>query len=592
MANMESRSIIRAAGSLWFAAVLLILLLVAMACATVFESTHGTEQALGLFYTSWWFKLLLALLAVNVFAALVLRWPFSKKQIGFVVTHTSILVILAGAYVTKNFAIQGQVGIAEGQTVENFYNDRQDCLTILNHTTGAQSTVDLSASVFGRFVKVDHPKTPPLSLGNVQVSVDRYLPNSITVKDIVNESADINPAIEVSLTGSGLDDQAWILADHHRQVGPVPVAFKLIATDQQLERLIAAPAASQPTSTGSIKIEYQGSTFELAVEDCMDKAVPLGQSGWTVRVLRYLPHATVSADQTITSASDRPVNPAVEVELVGPSGSEKRLAFARFPDFLSTHNKEPVIPELKLIFVSGQIDESPTAPVEVLSGPAGQMYVRFGHGDQETVTRKLTIGTPVQTAWEGLEFTVLQRFDHAMLRESIVPAEVIGTDRIPALLVKLSTGQETGSQWVQKNQSAMVTLDGTEYHLDYGQKVIPLGFALKLDRFAVGYYPGLNKPRSFQSNITVVDPATGRQQSRVISMNNPTKQKGYSLYQSSYRQDEKRTISYLSVSWDPGQPIVFVGYIGLLVGMLLVVATRVMLQRASSTEPVVLNQAT
>lgn len=64
---------LRAIGSLWFAVVLLVLLLVAMACATVFESTRGTEQALAAFYDSWWFELLLALLAVNVLSAVLVR---------------------------------------------------------------------------------------------------------------------------------------------------------------------------------------------------------------------------------------------------------------------------------------------------------------------------------------------------------------------------------------------------------------------------------------------------------------------------------------------------------------------------------------
>ena len=53
--------ILRFVGSLWFAAVLLVLLLVGMACATVFESTHGAEQALSAFYRSWWFGGALAL---------------------------------------------------------------------------------------------------------------------------------------------------------------------------------------------------------------------------------------------------------------------------------------------------------------------------------------------------------------------------------------------------------------------------------------------------------------------------------------------------------------------------------------------------
>ena len=103
-------SILRLMSSLWFAAVLLVALLAAMACATVYESMHGTERALWTFYKSWWFELLLALLAVNVAAALVVRYPFSRRQIGFFLTHSGILATLGGALVTKYAGIDGRVG--------------------------------------------------------------------------------------------------------------------------------------------------------------------------------------------------------------------------------------------------------------------------------------------------------------------------------------------------------------------------------------------------------------------------------------------------------------------------------------------------
>ena len=110
--------------------VLLVLLLVAMACATIFESTHRTEQALLIFYKSRWFELLLLLLAVNMLASVVLRYPFSRRHVGFVLTHVSILVILAGALVTKYWGVDGQVGIQDGQTV-NHFTIPQDALAIM-----------------------------------------------------------------------------------------------------------------------------------------------------------------------------------------------------------------------------------------------------------------------------------------------------------------------------------------------------------------------------------------------------------------------------------------------------------------------------
>ena len=60
------RSFFKAIGSLWLAVVLLMLILIAMAAATAFESMHGTSQVQVAFYQARWFRMLLALLGVTL----------------------------------------------------------------------------------------------------------------------------------------------------------------------------------------------------------------------------------------------------------------------------------------------------------------------------------------------------------------------------------------------------------------------------------------------------------------------------------------------------------------------------------------------
>ena len=61
----------------------------------------------------------------------------------------------------------------------------------------------------------------------------------------------------------------------------------------------------------------------------------------------------------------------------------------------------------------------------------------------------------------------------------------------------------------------------------------------------------------------------------VVSMNNPVSFNGYTLFQSSYRLEPRRAISFLSVSRDPYQLLVFAGYVITMVGMVVVLATRI-----------------
>ncbi len=102
------RSLIHFVGSLRVATVLLMLLVVMMACATVLESMHGTERAAVEFYNARWFEALLCFLGLNVLLAVVVRYPFGPRQVGFVLTHASMLLIIAGARLRDTSALKAK----------------------------------------------------------------------------------------------------------------------------------------------------------------------------------------------------------------------------------------------------------------------------------------------------------------------------------------------------------------------------------------------------------------------------------------------------------------------------------------------------
>lgn len=65
-------------------------------------------------------------------------------------------------------------------------------------------------------------------------------------------------------------------------------------------------------------------------------------------------------------------------------------------------------------------------------------------------------------------------------------------------------------------------------------------------------------------------------------MNHPASYGGYNFFQSSYQMDGGRTASFLSVSRDPGQPVVYLGYISTIVGMIVVLVQRMVGQKRST----------
>jgi cytochrome c-type biogenesis protein CcsB len=110
---------------------------------------------------------------------------------------------------------------------------------------------------------------------------------------------------------------------------------------------------------------------------------------------------------------------------------------------------------------------------------------------------------------------------------------------------------------------------------------LDLPFRVRLDAFEIDYYQGTRRPAMFRSRVTVSDPGAGKTFAAKIEMNHELSYAGYRLFQSSYQQTPEGDRTILTVSRDPGQPVVFVGYGLLLLGMATVFATRIAERRAA-----------
>ncbi|MFH7325804.1 cytochrome c biogenesis protein ResB [Desulfurivibrio sp. C05AmB] len=62
---------------------------------------------------------------------------------------------------------------------------------------------------------------------------------------------------------------------------------------------------------------------------------------------------------------------------------------------------------------------------------------------------------------------------------------------------------------------------------------IPLGFQLRLDNFAISYYPN-GMAREYRSDVTILDPALVAPRQTAIRVNHPLKHRGLTFYQASY----------------------------------------------------------
>ncbi len=91
---------------------------------------------------------------------------------------------------------------------------------------------------------------------------------------------------------------------------------------------------------------------------------------------------------------------------------------------------------------------------------------------------------------------------------------------------------------------------------------IRLPFAMKLDTFAINYYPGTKAPSDYISYVSIAN----ERMNGKVSMNNIFSYHNYRFYQTSF--DENHKGSWLTVNYDPwGIPITYAGYLLLLFGM-------------------------
>lgn len=111
------------AASLKLAVTLIFSLAAVLAWATFVEMDFGLAAVHFALYNTWWFGLLGALLAVNIFCAAVIRYPWKRYQTGFVITHIGLLVLLFGCLLSRRGGIDAQMAVFEGETNHRAYTE-------------------------------------------------------------------------------------------------------------------------------------------------------------------------------------------------------------------------------------------------------------------------------------------------------------------------------------------------------------------------------------------------------------------------------------------------------------------------------------
>jgi hypothetical protein len=173
---------------------------------------------------------------------------------------------------------------------------------------------------------------------------------------------------------------------------------------------------------------------------------------------------------------------------------------------------------------------------------------------------KARAGDAVQTGWMDMTLRILKVMPKA--REEISFIAHHRPTPLTTSAVKIEYNGEV--QWAALNSLLKLFSDQSVYVVMYANRQIPIGFDLSLKDFRIGRYQGTIRAASYESLVTVPDRGEV-----LISMNEPLKHNGFTFYQASFTSDEQTgepNASILSVNWDPGRWVKYLGSLLIVLG--------------------------
>lgn len=171
-------------------------------------------------------------------------------------------------------------------------------------------------------------------------------------------------------------------------------------------------------------------------------------------------------------------------------------------------------------------------------------------------------GDSIETGWMGLTFKVLRHLPHARENWDITERET----PTPLTSAAIELEFQKKRQWMLLNdQVKLFTSHGVSV-VSFRNQLIPLEFSLFLKEFIMDRYPGMDKAMSYKSIVRLPGEIE-----KEISMNEPLKWQGLTFYQASYQTDEagKPVKSVLSVNYDPGRFLKYLGSLLISIGIIL-----------------------
>lgn len=332
--------------SIQIAVLIIIAIGIIAAVGTVIEAKYDMYVAQKLVYHSWWMRTALLVLITTLIAVMVDRWPWKRRHTGFVLAHIGIIILLAGAVMTQELGIDGQMMVGIGEESQFVSLPAENEFVVWSTFDGDNFTPLYRQKVdfFLNRPTVENPYQ--VHLGEKQLKVIDYIHYALAQEKIVKtEELGDGPALRIQMQNDQMQGQnvnfaQWIQRANRKNVEIVRLGpANIVLSDGSYQSTSGNEIVFVPRADGQ-KIDYWVYLDRLRQQKphawIKKGTVQAGESfepgwmGFKLRILNYYPHAKLSIDYERMDGSTDLTMPAVLVDFNGEKHWIGLNSMARF----------------------------------------------------------------------------------------------------------------------------------------------------------------------------------------------------------------------------------------------------------------------
>lgn len=520
-------------------------------------------------FHSYWFTALLLLLCTNLTCCTIKRWRNTIMQLGFISTHLSIILILIGAVIGFHFGEKGGVNVPVGQSANFYYkfSDSQraslsfsvfcDDFILEKHPPKIELFSYVKSRHFQNTLTTEVGKEQKIPKSPYLVTVKEYIPDAEFRQQPINVSNELkNPAVFVQLFSSEkVSVEGWLISTSRNQYvdeeKDLKVQYLWAKSTEEFERMSTNVGKQQPVF--SVNEKEKGIHREFPAE--VGKVFNLEGTDYKIKVAQFVLDFTNKAKPL---QEQRPENPAIQLEINGPDGTEQRWVFAKYPDWDEMHPTK--YKNLKFTCIVPEGLAFVTNTLRIIQAPDGKQVFSYFKEERLSRTESFELGKRYDIGQTGQQVAIAKFYPNFGFKEEVIKK----SDEVknPALYVEIDGPKGKFTDWVFSNAQASTPYPDGNFFLLYKQE----GDVIKDFK---------SKLRIVEDGKTVVE--------KTIEVNDPLKYKGYAFYQSSY-DPQGGKYTGLQVSKDPGIPVVYAGFSIMCFGIIFIFYIKPFLRRKTKRQ--------